>query len=301
VLLLAVTACLAINLFGCGGSSAPSATGRAVFTINWPPPGRLIPAASNSIKVDVLRHGVFFTSQVVARPAGGGPAVLTFDSLPVDTLTAAATAYPQNDGTGVAQATASVPLTINPGQTTNFGITMASTIDHVELSPSSPSVPVGQTVSLTMTAKDLAGSIVLTTPGKLSWSSANTNLASVNANGVVTGVAPTAVTPGPVQITVTETESGKTVSTALAVTSNTTVTVAPTPVDLPVGDPQNFTPTVTNAPNTAVTWSIQEGAAGGTITQTGAYTASNTVGTYHIIATSQYDNSKTGSAVVNVQ
>jgi hypothetical protein len=36
-----------------------------------------------------------------------------------------------------------------------------------------------------------------------------------------------------------------------------------------------------------VTWSIQEGAAGGTITPAGVYTAPATAGTYHVVATSQ--------------
>jgi hypothetical protein len=61
-----------------------------------------------------------------------------------------------------------------------------------------------------------------------------------------------------------------------------------------------FTATVTGPTNTAVTWSIQEGAAGGTISATGLYTAPATAGTYHVIATSQADPTKSGTLAVTV-
>jgi len=62
-----------------------------------------------------------------------------------------------------------------------------------------------------------------------------------------------------------------------------------------------FTATVTGPTNTAVTWSILENpAAGGTITATGLYTAPATAGTYHVIATSQADPTKSGTLAVTV-
>jgi hypothetical protein len=48
-----------------------------------------------------------------------------------------------------------------------------------------------------------------------------------------------------------------------------------------------------------VTWTVQEGAVGGTITNTGLYVPA-TLGTFHVIATSAADSSKSASAVVNV-
>jgi hypothetical protein len=79
------------------------------------------------------------------------------------------------------------------------------------------------------------------------------------------------------------------------------VTLTPTNATVPVGGRQNFTVTVTGLANTAVTWSVQEGANGGSVTAAGVYTAPNTPGTFHVIATSQADSAKHVSAVVTVQ
>src|SRR5438552_1653442 len=62
-------------LAGCGGSGGgtqSSTTGRATLTIIWPDRSRLIPAASNSIKVAINKGSTAITSNVVARPSGGG-------------------------------------------------------------------------------------------------------------------------------------------------------------------------------------------------------------------------------------
>jgi hypothetical protein len=80
-----------------------------------------------------------------------------------------------------------------------------------------------------------------------------------------------------------------------------TVTISPENVTLNTGGTQTFTATVTGTTNTAVTWSVQEGDAGGTITTTGGvYTAPNTAGTYHVVATSQDDPTKFATATVTV-
>ncbi len=61
-----------------------------------------------------------------------------------------------------------------------------------------------------------------------------------------------------------------------------------------------FTAAVSGTSNTAVTWSVQEGVAGGTITSTGVYTAPKSAGTYHVVAVSQADPSKSATAEVLV-
>jgi hypothetical protein len=211
-----------IPLNGCGSGNQlninRAATGRATFTVVWPANGRLIPAAANSILVQVLQGGAVVADTILARPTAGGPATAAFTSLPIGTLTATATAYPTTTGTGVAQAIASVPLTIQANQNTSFSLTMASTIDHLVLTPANPSVIVGQTTTLTATAVDAAGNIVLTSPSKLQWTSSS-GAASV-ADGVVTGLAPGSATIG-----VTEQESGKSASVTVTVTNPTTFTI----------------------------------------------------------------------------
>lgn len=87
----------------------------------------------------------------------------------------------------------------------------------------------------------------------------------------------------------------------LAAASGISVSVSPASVTLPAGANLTFDASVAGTSNSAVSWSVSEGANGGTISSTGAYTATQTVGTYHVVATSQADSSASGTAVVRVQ
>jgi len=78
------------------------------------------------------------------------------------------------------------------------------------------------------------------------------------------------------------------------------VTVSPSSAAIPMGSSASFTASVANATNLAVAWSVQEAASGGAVTATGLYTAPATAGTYHIVATSEADPTKSGSATVTV-
>lgn len=82
--------------------------------------------------------------------------------------------------------------------------------------------------------------------------------------------------------------------------SGPAVSVSPTAVSLVAGATQAFTAGVVGLSDSAVTWSVQEGAAGGAITTAGLYTAPPTAGTYHVVATSVTDASKSGVAAVSV-
>ncbi len=52
--------------------------------------------------------------------------------------------------------------------------------------------------------------------------------------------------------------------------------------------------------DTSVTWSIEEGAAGGSVNANGIYTAPETLGTYHLTATSAADPSQSATAAVTI-
>ncbi|HEX4382647.1 MAG TPA: hypothetical protein VH083_06850, partial [Myxococcales bacterium] len=78
------------------------------------------------------------------------------------------------------------------------------------------------------------------------------------------------------------------------------VSVAPATASLLVNATQSFSAAVTGSANTAVSWTVQEGAAGGSISAAGAYTAPASAGLFHVIATSQADTSKSASATVTV-
>jgi len=93
-------------------------------------------------------------------------------------------------------------------------------------------------------------------------------------------------------------------------TSNTpalTVSVSPSTASVTTGATQQFTATVTNATNTAVTWQVNGVAGGnatvGTISSGGLYTAPASVpapATVTVTAVSQADSSKTATASVTV-
>jgi len=92
-----------------------------------------------------------------------------------------------------------------------------------------------------------------------------------------------------------------------AATSNETTTVlvsvAPPTASVGIGKTQQFTATVTGASNSAVSWSVAGGASGGTITNSGMYTAPAAVPNppqVKVTATSQADATKSASATVTV-
>jgi hypothetical protein len=79
-----------------------------------------------------------------------------------------------------------------------------------------------------------------------------------------------------------------------------TVTVNPAAAFLGVGLTQQFTATVVGAADQTVTWTVTE-ALGGTISTTGGlYTAPLLPGSFHVVATSVADVSKSGTAAVSV-
>ena len=78
------------------------------------------------------------------------------------------------------------------------------------------------------------------------------------------------------------------------------VEISPTSVTLPPLGTRQFTETTVGDCNLAVTWSVQEGDAGGTVTDTGLYTAPGSPGIFHIAATSVADPTKSGIAVATV-
>jgi hypothetical protein len=93
-------------------------------------------------------------------------------------------------------------------------------------------------------------------------------------------------------------DSSKTTSAAITVRS-VGLSLNPTSIDVDQGGTIQFTATVTGTTNTSVSWSVQEGAARGTI-DAGKFTAPNSQGVAHIVATSSADSSKTATATVTV-
>jgi hypothetical protein len=310
---IAFLSALIAVLTGCGGGGSQPATrtgvGRATFTIHWPAPSRLIPVASNSIKITLTGPGSSSQTLTIARPQTS----VTFNALPVGDYSATSLAFPASDGTGVAQAQATVPVIIQDGQNTAFSLTMASTIVKLDIppafatppptgAPTWPQVFAGTAGTLNVVATDAAGSIVLTAGSKVTWQSSNAAaVALLDANGqpvpsnttvtgnsvpfrVITGgnangrPPSTGLTAG---ITVTETESGKSAAVPLNVRPVGVVVTNPDSTIASAGTEQ-FTANVTNSLQgvqwrissfTPVNFTVDAGFTGGTIDQNGLYTA----------------------------
>lgn len=82
--------------------------------------------------------------------------------------------------------------------------------------------------------------------------------------------------------------------------STVSISIEPAAPTVVTNTTQPFVATVTD-PNTAVAWSVEEGAVGGTVSNTGVYTAPATPGTYHIVAESQADSCATATVEVTVE
>jgi hypothetical protein len=85
-----------------------------------------------------------------------------------------------------------------------------------------------------------------------------------------------------------------------AVVNVATVTITPQPATVDTCSTLQFTATVAGLSPTTVTWSVSEGATGGTISASGLYTAPSTSGTYHVVATSTAASNITRTATVTV-
>jgi hypothetical protein len=96
-----------------------------------------------------------------------------------------------------------------------------------------------------------------------------------------------------------------------AATSKVEITMFPTTAKAVVGKGIDFAATVTGAPTSEVTWKVEEGDDAGQIQTRGAYAKEGSIslyatytpkaaGTYHLVATSTADPSKSASAEVTV-
>src|SRR2546430_1625622 len=76
------------------------------------------------------------------------------------------------------------------------------------------------------------------------------------------------------------------------------VTVTPAAASVPPGGRIHLSAEVTGAADPAVFWSVRDRANGGSVDATGVYTAPPTTGTFHVIATSHADPSRTVTVTV---
>ncbi|MBB6050382.1 Ig-like domain-containing protein [Armatimonas rosea] len=299
-----------LSLSGCGGSSVAPATGLEM-RIQWPEISRLVPAATQSVRVVVKDAGGFQTFRVANRPASGSFSTLVFFGLQPGDLSVDASAFPAADAQGVALAASSTKVTVSSGNQTNLQLSLASTVDRIEVSPASLSIRPGSAQTLTGTAKDSAGNLVPLSTSKTRWSSSDATVASVDSAGKVT-----ALKEGSTNVTFTDTESGKAGTSLVVVTSSAAgivdrVEVTPTTNALTVAQTKTLTATLRDASNGALpaapgTWSSSDATVAsvdssgkvtalknGAATITFTHTATGKTGTASVTVTTPTVNSVT--------
>jgi outer membrane protein assembly factor BamB len=88
--------------------------------------------------------------------------------------------------------------------------------------------------------------------------------------------------------------------TVTATFAPSVVSINPATAEVATGGETQFGAHMTNATDTSLTWSVVEGAAGGTIDGTGHYSAPATVGTFHVKAASKVNPQRAATATVSV-
>lgn len=295
-----------LSLAACGGQlattgSSDSSTGRASVTILWPERNRLVPLVTESIRVGIRSaQGVTLVEQTVNRPPVGTTSTVQFSQLPVGGLMALATAFPQTDGRGTPVASGVAELQVRPYTTAAISLTMATTISYLAFTPSALQLTVGDAVDLAVTAYDANGSVVLMAPVHASWTVSNLTVLSSTPTGFICRLG--AIGAGPATVTFADGETGKSASLSLSVAAiPIRVVVSPALASVQTNGTRQFAAQVDGTTDKRVSWSIDEGPAGGSVSATGLYSApASAGGPYRVRATSVADPSKSAAATVTV-
>ena len=191
---------------------------------------------------------------------------------------------------------------LTPGMLTSIVVNAASA-SQLSVTGPSTAINAGAATSFTVTALDQFGNSATTYSGTLHFTSSDAH-AILPANAKLTmgtgAFSVTLITVGSQTATATDVATPSITGTADITVPPVSVMVSPATSTVFLGATQAFTANVGGTINTAATWTVQEGAAGGSITNLGVYTAPQVVGTYHVIATSVADSTKNGTATVTV-
>jgi hypothetical protein len=210
---------ISMLMAGCGGSKSASSVSRLAtikLTVAWPDrqPSRLIPLASESIKVTITNSSGFVKSQLLERPT----ATLLIGDLPPGELQIQAVAYPTaNPVDDVAQAVVTQMVTAVADQVFDLALTLASTVDHVAIGSSVTKLRKGEETTMSVSAYDISNRLVLTSPETWRWSTSNPAVLTVGSATQPGYVF--ATSKGNASVQVLESESGKTASFMLDVVS----------------------------------------------------------------------------------
>ncbi|MBI3181147.1 MAG: hypothetical protein HYZ28_03285 [Myxococcales bacterium] len=165
---------------------------------------------------------------------------------------------------------------------------------QVSLSPEAATIPAGGTVAF-------AATVTGTSNSRVSFSVQEGALGgTVDSTGLYTAPASAGTFHVVATSAADRSKTGSATITVMQATDSVQVQLSPIQVTLSAGASQQFSAAVTGSANTAVTWSVEEGASGGAISSTGLYTAPANAGTFHVVAKSQADPSRSARATVTV-
>ena len=274
------TATITASSEGKSGTATVTVTGAPVASVTVSPPNAALTIGQ--------------TTPLAAKTFDASGAELTGRAI---TWTTSATAVATVSSTGVVTATGAGTATItatSEGKTGTATITVSTvSVATVTVAPTTLSLQVGSSGSLTATTRDAQNNIL--TGRVITWTSGAPGVATVAQDGTVTAVA-----PGTSVVTATsEGKSGTATVTVMAVPV-ASVSVSPTSASLTIGGTQQITATPRDAQGNAltgrtVTWQSANPSVA-TVTQAGLITAVG-VGNTTVTATSE---GKVGTVTVAV-
>jgi uncharacterized protein YjdB len=231
----------------------------------------LITGATQQFSVSVLdKNGTPLTGRTVQwSSASTQVATISTSGLVTASATGTTTITASCEGKS---ATASITVTPPP----------AIPVATVMVSPGNATVSIGNTAQFGATTKDASGNTL--TGRAVTWSSADPSVATVSTTGLVA-----AVSAGATTITaLSEGKSGSASITVPAPTATLTqLVLSPSTSSLHPGATQQFTVSGTWSDGVSRAVSATFTATGGTISSSGLYTASNTIGGFSVIARQQ--------------
>jgi hypothetical protein len=235
--------------------------------------------------VDEANGGSIDASGVYTAPAVEGTYHVTAEHSPSATTAATATPLDVNFAVSTKKGRGSSVVHVGKGGAAQGVV--------VVVSPGTATLPAGGTTTFT-------AAVTGTTDTSVAWSVQEASgCGSVSPAGVYTapGVAGTCHV-----VAVSHADPTSSASAAVTVTAPSppavAISLSPATATLDPCQGQVFTATVTNAGNTAVTWTVAE-VGGGAVTN-GAYTAPQVPGTYHVVATSVADPTRSVQGTVTV-